>query len=73
MSDQELRDLGAPWYCDNCGQMVTRITTYTDEDLELDIQKAANRSYEEYDDRFLDEMLIRKEKMKDHDNGKFED
>jgi hypothetical protein len=34
MSTQELNDLGAPWYCDDCGKMVTSITGYTDEDLE---------------------------------------
>jgi ribosomal protein L37AE/L43A len=34
MSYQELTDLGVPWYCDDCGERVTSITTYTDEDLE---------------------------------------
>jgi len=34
MSYQELTNLGVSWYCDDCEEQVTSITTYTDEDLE---------------------------------------
>lgn len=36
MTSQELNDLGVPWYCDDCGERVTSITTYTDADLEME-------------------------------------
>lgn len=55
MTGKELNDLGVPWYCDDCGDRVTWITSYSDKDLEL--AEAAARRQQNMKDKSDDDWI----------------